>query len=109
LQRVYGISFPDKKLLADHMKYLEEAAKRDHRRIGKDQELFFFHDLSPGSPFFLPHGMRIYNSLKNLILSEYEKRNYVEVQTPNMFNSDLWRTSGHWDRMFEEIMLSSED
>lgn len=62
-QRVYGMSYPDSKQLTEYKKYLEEAAKRDHRRIGKDQELFLFHDLSPGSAFFLPMGMRIYNTL----------------------------------------------
>jgi len=67
LQRIYGISFPDKKQLADYKTFLAEAAKRDHRKIGKDQELFFFNDLSPGSCFFLPHGTRIYNTLVELM------------------------------------------
>ncbi|ROT41534.1 threonyl-tRNA synthetase [Sodiomyces alkalinus F11] len=107
LQRVYGISFPDKKLLAAHLHYLEEAAKRDHRRIGKDQELFLFHDLSPGSPFFLPHGMRIYNALKSIIQSEYHKRDYVEVMSPNMFNADLWKQSGHWNH-YQDDMFTFE-
>ncbi|EPE06040.1 threonyl-trna synthetase [Ophiostoma piceae UAMH 11346] len=103
LQRVYGISFPDKKLLSDYMKFLEEAAKKDHRRIGQDQELFFFHRLSPGSPFFLPHGMRIFNKLKEFIVSEYHQRDYVEVMSPNMYNADLWRTSGHWEHYHEDM------
>ncbi|KIH94797.1 threonyl-tRNA synthetase [Sporothrix brasiliensis 5110] len=107
LQRVYGISFPDKKLLSDYMKFLEEAAKKDHRRIGQDQELFFFHKMSPGSPFFLPHGMRIFNALKSFIVSEYHKRDYVEVMSPNMFNADLWRTSGHWQH-YQEDMFTLE-
>lgn len=67
LQRIYGISFPDKKQLADYKKFLEEAARRDHRKIAKEQELFFFNDLSPGSCFFLPHGTRIYNTLLELM------------------------------------------
>ena len=67
LQRFYGISFPDKKQLAEHKAFLAEAAKRDHRKIGREQELFFFHDLSPGSCFFLPHGTRIYNTLVELM------------------------------------------
>lgn len=62
-QRVYGMSFPDSKQMTEYKKYLEEAAKRDHRRIGKDQELWLFSDLSPGSAFFLPMGMRIYNTV----------------------------------------------
>lgn len=67
LQRIYGISFPDKKQLTEYKKFLEEAARRDHRKIGKEQELFFFNDLSPGSCFFLPHGTRIYNTLLELM------------------------------------------
>lgn len=67
LQRIYGISFPDKKQLTDYKAFLAEAAKRDHRKIGKEQELFFFNDHSPGSAFFLPHGTRIYNALVDLM------------------------------------------
>jgi threonyl-tRNA synthetase len=66
-QRVYGMSFPDAKQMTEYKKYMEEAAKRDHRKIGKEQELFMFNDLSPGSAFFLPMGMRIYNTLLNFI------------------------------------------
>eukprot|EP01134_Creolimax_fragrantissima_P007839 CFRG7839T1 len=97
LQRVYGISFPDNKLMKEWKHMMEEAAKRDHRRIGKDQELFFFSDVSPGSCFFLPHGARIYNKLMELIKTEYHTRGFSEVISPNMFNIDLWKTSGHWD------------
>ena len=71
LQRIYGISFPDKKKMAEYKLFLAEAAKRDHRKIGKEQELFFFNDLSPGSCFFLPHGTRIYNSLVELMRVRY--------------------------------------
>ena len=67
LQRIYGISFPNKKLLAEHKAFLAEAARRDHRKIGVEQELFFFNSVSPGSCFFLPHGTRIYNTLVELI------------------------------------------
>ncbi|GAA5831901.1 hypothetical protein JCM3766R1_000143 [Sporobolomyces carnicolor] len=103
LQRIYGISFPDNNQMKEYKKFLEEAAKRDHRRIGKDQELFFFHDLSPGSAFWLPHGTRIYNTLVEFMRSEYRKRNYQEVITPNMFNSKLWETSGHWQNYAEDM------
>ncbi|KAF2758119.1 threonyl-tRNA synthetase-like protein [Pseudovirgaria hyperparasitica] len=96
LQRIYGVSFPDKKQMDEHIKFLEEAAKRDHRKIAKEQELFFFHDWSPGSAFLLPHGMTIYNTLQAFIRSEYWKRGYQEVQTPNMYNSALYKQSGHW-------------
>jgi threonyl-tRNA synthetase len=67
LQRIYGISFPDTKQLKEYKEFLEEAAKRDHRKIGKDQDLWFFDEISPGSCFFLPNGVRIYNALIDLV------------------------------------------
>ena len=73
----------------------EEAAKRDHRVVGKAQDLFFFHQYSPGSSFLLPHGARIYNKLVDFIKSEYWKRGYDEVMSPNVYNHELWKTSGH--------------
>lgn len=103
LQRIYGVSFPDKKLMEEHLKYLEEAAKRDHRKIGKDQELFFFNDMSPGSCFFLPHGAVIYNELVAFLRDEYWRRGYQEVVTPNMYNSELWKRSGHWQHYQEDM------
>jgi len=105
LQRVYAISFPDKKQLKEWEKFQEEAAKRDHRLIGKSQELFFFHQMSPGSAFFLPHGTRIYNKLLDLIRLEYRKRGFTEVQTPNIYNSKLWEQSGHWEKYKENMFL----
>lgn len=133
LQRLYGISFPDPKQMTEYKHFLEEAAKRDHRRIGKvsswsvptvarsycsiftdpsrnsdveqDQELFFFHELSPGSCFWLPHGTRIYNTLMDLMKSEYRKRGYGEVISPNMYNSELWKVSGHWQKYVSEMNL----
>jgi len=103
LQRIYGISFPDKKQMVEYKHFLEEAAKRDHRKIGKEQELFFFNDLSPGSCFFLPHGTRIYNTLVELLRSEYFKRGYQEVISPNMYHSKLWETSGHWQNYKDDM------
>ncbi|KAF7989743.1 hypothetical protein HCN44_008417 [Aphidius gifuensis] len=104
LQRIYGISFPDTKQLKEWEKFQEEAAKRDHRKIGREQELFFFHELSPGSCFFQPRGAHIYNTLIEFIRDEYKKRGFQEVVTPNIYNSKLWQTSGHWqhyaDNMF---------
>lgn len=105
LQRIYGVSFPDKKQMAAHKKFLEEAALRDHRKIGKDQELFFFHELSPGSAMWLPHGTRIYNTIMAFLREQYWKRGYNEVITPNMYNADLWKTSGHWD-YYKDDMFS---
>jgi len=95
LQRVYGVTFPDKKELAQHIFRIEEAKKRDHRNIGPQQDLFMFHDLSPGSAFWLPHGARVYNKLIDFIRGEYFKRGYDEVITPNIYNLKLWETSGH--------------
>ncbi|EMD37085.1 hypothetical protein CERSUDRAFT_84103 [Gelatoporia subvermispora B] len=107
LQRIYGISFPDKAQLKAYKEFLAEAARRDHRKIGKDQELFFFNELSPGSCFFLPHGTRIYNALVELMRSEYFKRGYQEVISPNMFNSKLWETSGHWQNYKDDMFVLS--
>lgn len=95
LQRVYGVSFPDKQQLKQWKEFQEQAKKRDHRLLGTKQELFFFHQLSPGSCFWMPHGARIYNKLCDFIKKQYWERGYEEVITPNMFNLQLWETSGH--------------
>jgi len=109
LQRLYGISFPDKKQMTEYKHFLAEAAKRDHRRIGREQELFMFHDLSPGSCFWLPHGARIYNTLQDFLKSEYRKRGFQEVISPNMYNSKLWETSGHWANYKDDMFTLSVD
>lgn len=97
LQRIYGISFPDSKQMKEWKHFQEEAAKRDHRKIGIQQDLFFFHELSPGSCFFQPKGAHIYNKLQSFIKEEYWKRGFQEVISPNIYNANLWKTSGHWD------------
>ncbi|KAL6721119.1 hypothetical protein ACLMJK_000219 [Lecanora helva] len=107
MKRVYGVAFPDKKQMTEHKKFLEEAAKRDHRKLGTDQELFFFDELSPGNVFLLPHGALVFNALQKLLRSEYQKRGYQEVQTPNMYNVDLWKTSGHLEH-YQDDMFSLE-
>uniref|UniRef100_A0A8C1HFN1 threonine--tRNA ligase n=1 Tax=Cyprinus carpio carpio TaxID=630221 RepID=A0A8C1HFN1_CYPCA len=107
LQRIYGISFPDPKMLKEWEKFQEEAKNRDHRKLGREQDLLFFHDLSPGSCFFLPKGAYIYNTLIEFIRSEYRKRGFQEVVTPNIYNSKLWQTSGHWQH-YSENMFSFE-
>ncbi|KAK4146631.1 uncharacterized protein C8A04DRAFT_25550 [Dichotomopilus funicola] len=109
LQRIYGVSFPDKKQMAAHKKFLEEAAKRDHRLIGKQQELFYFEECSPGSAMWLPHGMRINNAIMDYIRDEYWKRGYDEVMTPNMFNVSLWEQSGHLAHYKEDMFLIDVD
>ncbi|XP_030043425.1 threonine--tRNA ligase, mitochondrial [Microcaecilia unicolor] len=97
LQRIYGISFPDVGQLREWERVQEEASSQDHRTIGKAQELFFFHDMSPGSCFFLPRGTQIYTTLMDFIKSEYRKRGFMEVISPNLYNVKLWETSGHWE------------
>jgi threonyl-tRNA synthetase len=103
LQRIYGISFPDKEQMKEYLKFKEEADQRDHRLVGRNQELFFFHELSPGSCFFLPHGARIYNRLLEFIRAEYRKRGFTEVITPNIFHENLWKISGHWEHYRDDM------
>ncbi|KAK0573847.1 hypothetical protein LWI29_014456 [Acer saccharum] len=105
LQRVYGISYPDQKRLKEYIEMLREAEKYDHRELGKKQELFFNHPLSPGSWFFLPYGTRIYNKLVEFIKKQYLERGYQEVISPNMFNMKLWETSGHAANYKENMFL----
>merc|ERR1711935_519485 len=96
-------SFPDTKQLKEWKVFQEEAAKREHRKLGREQELFFFHELSPGSCFFLPRGAHIYNKLIGFMQSEYYKRGFQEVVSPNVYNSKLWQTSGHWDHYSDNM------
>ncbi|KAL3701016.1 hypothetical protein R1sor_019038 [Riccia sorocarpa] len=103
LQRVYGISFPDKKDLKEWLTLQEEAKQRDHRIVGLKQQLFFFHPLSPGTAFFSPYGTRIYNKLIEFIRTEYKKRGYEEVISPSIFNMQLWELSGHAANYKEHI------
>uniref|UniRef100_A0A8C9QMP3 threonine--tRNA ligase n=1 Tax=Spermophilus dauricus TaxID=99837 RepID=A0A8C9QMP3_SPEDA len=103
LQRVSGISFPTAELLRAWEAQKEEAELRDHRRVGKEQELFFFHELSPGSCFFLPRGTRVYNALVAFIRAEYARRGFSEVKTPTMFSTKLWEQSGHWEHYREDM------
>ncbi len=109
LQRIYGISFPKKQLLEDYLKMLEEAEKRDHRKIGKDMDLFMFHEYSPGAPFFLPKGAIIYNELLRFLRAEYRKRGYQEVITPLIYDKSLWETSGHWQHFKQNMFVLKAD
>mmetsp|Transcript_6212 Transcript_6212/g.8231 ORF Transcript_6212/g.8231 Transcript_6212/m.8231 type:complete len:777 (+) Transcript_6212:58-2388(+) len=105
LQRVYGIAFPDKKQLKTWLEFQEQAKQRDHRRLGTLQDLFFFHQLSPGSAFFLPHGARIYNKLVEFIKKQYWKRGYDEVVSPNVYNMKLWEISGHAKHYRDDMFI----
>ncbi len=103
LQRIHGVAFPNKKDLKDWETFLEEAAKRDHQVIGKAQKLWMFSKVSPGSPFLLPHGTRIFNALQAMLREQYWDRGYQEVQSPNMYDVDLWKTSGHWQHYQDDM------
>lgn len=96
LQRIYGISFEKAKDLEDYLKMMEEAKKRDHRRLGKELNLFFMSDEGPGFPFFLPKGVVVKNELMKFWREVHKKWNYVEIETPLILNRHLWETSGHW-------------
>ena len=107
VQRVYGVSFPTGDQMKEWKEIQKAAEGRDHRLIGVQQELFFFHELSPGSAFFMPHGARIYNRLVDFIKSEYRMRGFEEVITPNIYNHELWKTSGHLQH-YQEHMFNFE-
>jgi threonyl-tRNA synthetase len=107
LTRVYGTAFYDPEDLDEYLTRLEEARRRDHRRLGTELDLFDFSTTAPGMPFWLPRGMAIWNVLEDLRRSENAKRGYEEVRTPLLYDSDLWRTSGHWDK-YQEHMFRLE-
>lgn len=109
LQRVYGVAFPQKKELKEYLERLEEAKKRDHRKLGKELDLFSMHEEGPGFPFFHPKGMIIRNELENFWREEHQKRGYDEIKTPMLLNADLWRRSGHWDHYKENMYFSQID
>lgn len=104
LQRIYGVSFPTAKMLKAHQRMLDEAKERDHRRVGRKQELFFFNPVvSPGSCFWTSHGARIYNRLQDLMKAEYRRRGFEEVITPNIYSSELFKRSGHYQNYREDM------
>ena len=103
LQRIYGTAFYNKKELDTYVKQIEEAKERDHRKLGKELGLFFFDQLSPGSPFFMPKGAILYQELENFIRELYKDFGYDEVITPQVYDIELWKQSGHWD-LFREYL-----
>jgi len=109
LTRIYGIAFETKQELDDYLKMMEEAEKRDHRKLGKELDLFSFHQEGPGFPFWHPKGTILYNELKNFIRKENEKRGYGEVMTPIILSKELWVTSGHWDKFRDNMYFSKID
>lgn len=112
LMRVYGTAFPEPKMLREYQHRIAEAKKRDHRVLGVKHELFFFNGVSPGSCFWQPAGACMYNTLIDFIREKYWEYEYSEVITPNIYNFDLWHTSGHAahykDNMFSFNVESQE-
>ena len=109
LQRIYGTAFPTQEELDEYINRLEEAKKRDHRKIGKEMDLFALFDEGPGFPFFMPKGMILRNELENFWREEHRRRGYVEIKTPLILNEQLWRTSGHWDHYKDNMYFTKID
>ena len=109
LQRIYGTAFEKKSDLDDYLHMLEEAAKRDHRKLGKQLDLFSIHEEGPGFPFFHPNGMAIRNELINYWREVHRRYGYQEVRTPMILNRKLWETSGHWDHYKENMYFTKID
>lgn len=109
LQRIYGTAFPKKAQLDEHLLILEEAKKRDHRKLGKELSLFMFSEEAPGMPFYLPNGMIIRNELEQFSRELQQKRSYDEVRTPFIMNQRLWEQSGHWDHYHDNMYFTDVD
>ena len=109
LQRIYATAFPKQKDLDEYLAMLEEAKKRDHRKIGKEMDLFAIYEEGPGFPFFMPKGMVIRNELESFWRQEHVKRGYQEIKTPLILNEDLWHRSGHWDHYKENMYFTKID
>lgn len=105
LTRIYGLAFDTKAELDEYLKMMLEAEKRDHRKIGKEQNLFMMHEYAPGMPFFLPQGFIMLNELIKLARELSYGEGYKEVRTPQLFNAELWKTSGHWDHYQEDMFI----
>ncbi len=110
LQRVYGTAWPDKKQLKQHLHMLEEAEKRDHRRLGREMSLFHLQDVAAGSVFWHPNGWTLYRRIQDYMRERLEEANYVEVNTPQLVDRALWEDSGHWEKFRENMFIAeSED
>lgn len=109
LQRIYGVSFPKQSMLEEHLRLLEEAKKRDHRKLGKELDLFSFHGEGVGFPFWHPKGMVLYNTILDFCRAEHIAAGYQEVKTPIILNEELWRRSGHWDKYRDNMYFTQID
>jgi threonyl-tRNA synthetase len=109
LQRIYGISFPKQAMLDEHLRLLEEAQKRDHRKLGRELDLFSFHAEGAGFPFWHGSGMLLYNTILDFCRAEHRRAGYQEVKTPMILNEELWRRSGHWDKYRDNMYFTTID
>jgi threonyl-tRNA synthetase len=109
MQRVYGLGFATEKELRQHLVLLEEAKKRDHRKLGQELDLFFFHETAPGMPYWLPNGVIMYNELVNFWREEHIKRDYHEIVSPLLNKSDLYVTSGHFDHYWDDMFTAKTE
>ncbi len=109
LQRIYGTAFPKKKMLEEYLYRLEEARKRDHRKLGRELDLFSFHDEGPGFPFYHPKGIVVRRELESFWREKHRKYGYQEVETPIILNKELWEKSGHWDHYQENMYFTRID
>ena len=108
MQRIYGISFPKASMLDDYLNMIEEAKKRDHRKLGRKLDLFFFDETAPGTAYWMPKGLKMMNILIDLWRKEHEKRGYMEFSGPQLNSSELWKTSGHWDHYKEDMFVLTD-
>ena len=109
LTRIYGTAFNNEKDLQSHLNNLEEALKRDHRKLGKEMDLFHFQDEAPGMVFWHPNGWGIYRKLRNFIRGRLQENDYIEVNTPQVIDRKLWEASGHWDKYRENMFITEID
>lgn len=109
LQRIYGTAFPKQKMLEEYLHFLEEARKRDHRKLGRELDLFSFHEEGPGFPFYHPRGIVVRRELEKFWREEHQKAGYLEVETPIILNRRLWEQSGHWEHYQENMYFTKID
>ena len=109
LQRIYGTAWPDRKALKQHLQRLEEAEKRDHRKLGRKQDLFHFQEEAPGLVFWHPKGWTLYNVVRDYVRAKLAGKGYQEINTPLVLDRSLWEKSGHWDKFHEDMFTTSSE
>ena len=109
LTRIYGTAWANEQDLKKHLLEIEEAEKRDHRKLGKEMDLFHFQDEAPGMVFWHPDGWTIYRNLRNFVRRRLQASNYIEVNTPQVIDRKLWEASGHWDKYRENMYITEID